>query len=79
MPLLTYCRFEVDSRVTTQIPVRYWKLLAALQVFRSRLPALGVDYQEAALAQLGIQEECRTIFWDDVERFSQVNRSEPAG
>jgi hypothetical protein len=54
-------------------------LLAALQVFRSRLPALGVDYQEAALAQLEIQEECRTIFWDDVERFSQVNRSEPAG
>ena len=39
----------------------------------------GVDYQEAVLAQLGIQEECRTIFWDDVERFSQVNRSEPAG
>ena len=60
-------------------PYRYWKLLAALQVFRSRLPALGVDYQEAALAQLEIQEECRTIFWDDVERFSQVNRSEPAG
>jgi hypothetical protein len=22
MPLLTYCRFEVDSRVTTQIPAR---------------------------------------------------------
>ena len=63
MPLLTYCRFEVDSRVTTQIPARYWKLLAALQVFRSRLPALGWTIKKRCWLNWESRKNAGLFFW----------------